>query len=203
MTVIARDGRCTHTPCRTHTFFALFPCMTYRHEHAWLKAFATCVSYLPISLSPFSCFIRRLCCSRAVTSTPRSLLHRLRRALPEAHLRTSAGKFGYLADPTHLTIWGMLESCRKPLSTWIFPHVELQWMCAQINCASKFGSLTIKRHLEKQPLPMTRASNVPITDNDLNNLGAWALGSGTWFAMASYSASRSTLSMADEWNPTQ
>ena len=139
----------------------------------------------------------------AVPARSRSLLHRLRRALPEAHLRTSAGKFGYLADPTHLTIWGMLESCRKPLSTRIFPHAELQWMSVQINCASKCGSPTTKRHLERQPLPMTRASNVPITDNDLNNLGAWALGSGTWFAKASYSASRSTLSMADEWNPTQ
>ena len=24
----------THTPCRTHIFCALFPCVTYRHEHA-------------------------------------------------------------------------------------------------------------------------------------------------------------------------
>ena len=39
-----------------------------------------CMSYLSTSTSPFSCFIRRLCCSRTVTSTPRSRLHRLRRA---------------------------------------------------------------------------------------------------------------------------
>ena len=69
------DGVCTHTPCRTHIFFALFPCVTYRHEHAWLKVFAVCMSYLSISPSPFSCFIRRLCCSRTVNSTPRSRLH--------------------------------------------------------------------------------------------------------------------------------
>ena len=81
------DGSCTHTPCRTHIFFAPFPCVTYRHEHAWLKMFAVCMSYLSISPSPFSCSIRRLCCSRTVTSTPRSRLHRLRRALPDPKAR--------------------------------------------------------------------------------------------------------------------
>ena len=91
---------CTHTPCRTHIFFALVPCVTYRHEHAWLKVFAVCMSYLSISTSPFSCFIRRLCCSRTVTSTPRSRLHRLRRASPDPKARvkrTSARAPGSLA----------------------------------------------------------------------------------------------------------
>ena len=40
---------CTHTPCRTHIFFAPFPCVTYRHEHAWLKG--VCSVYV-ISLHP-------------------------------------------------------------------------------------------------------------------------------------------------------
>ena len=59
------DGECPHTPCRTHIFFAHFPCVTCRQRvHAWLKVFAVRVSYLSISPSPFSCFIRRLCCFR-------------------------------------------------------------------------------------------------------------------------------------------
>ena len=46
--------------------------------------------------------------ARTVTSTPRSRPQSLRRALPDprsagqAHLRTCAGEFGYLADHTHL-----------------------------------------------------------------------------------------------------
>ena len=48
-----------------------------------------CMSSLSISPSPFPCFIRRLCCSRTVTSTPRARPHRLRRALPEPR---SAGR---------------------------------------------------------------------------------------------------------------
>ena len=101
------DGVCTHTPCRTHISFALFPCVKYRHEHAWLKVFAVRMSYLSISPSFFSCFIRRPCCSRTVTSTPRSRLHLPCRTSPEsagqANFRTSGEKFGYLADPTHST----------------------------------------------------------------------------------------------------
>ena len=100
---------CTHTPCRTHIFFAFFIAgRTDTNTHG-SKVSAVCMSYLSVSPSPFSCFIRRLCCSRTVTSTPHSRLHHLRRTSPEpksagqAHLRTCAGEFGYLADPTHLT----------------------------------------------------------------------------------------------------
>ena len=85
------DGECTHTPCRMHIFFAHFPCVTYRYRvHAWLKVLAVCMSYLSISPSPFSCFIRRHCCSRTVTSTPRSRPDRLRRALPDPKRGSSA-----------------------------------------------------------------------------------------------------------------
>ena len=52
---------CTHTSCRTHIFLTHFPCVAYRHRlHAWLKVFAVRMSYLSISLSPFSCFMHRL-----------------------------------------------------------------------------------------------------------------------------------------------
>ena len=48
----------THTPCLTHIFLARFP-QTSRARMAQ-GVFSVCVSYLPISPSPFSCFIRRL-----------------------------------------------------------------------------------------------------------------------------------------------
>ena len=109
-TTVSVTGWCTHTPCRTHNFLTHFPCVAYRHRaHAWLKVFAVRMSYLSISPSPFSCFIRRLCCSRTVTSRPHSCLHSLCRTVPDPKARVkrtsarAAGKFGYLADPTHST----------------------------------------------------------------------------------------------------
>ena len=62
-----------------HIFLTHFPCVAYRHRvHAWLKEFAVRMSYLFISHSPFSCFIRFPCCSRTVTSSLGSCLHRKR-----------------------------------------------------------------------------------------------------------------------------
>ena len=85
------DGECTHTPCRTHIFLTPFPCVTYRHRvHAWLKVFAVRMSFLSISPSPFSCFIRRPCCSRTVTSAPRSCLHLPCRTVPGPKRGSSA-----------------------------------------------------------------------------------------------------------------
>ena len=101
--------KCTHTPCGTHIFFALLHCVTYRHEHTWLKVFAVRMSHLSLPPSPFSCFIRRPCCSRTVTSTPRSRLHLPCRTVPDPKARvkrTSARadeEFGYLTDPTNST----------------------------------------------------------------------------------------------------
>ena len=84
-----------HTLRVARTFFcALFPCVTYRHRvHAWLKVFAVRMSNLSISPFPFSCFIRRPCCSRTVTSTPPSRLHLPCRTVPDPNAcaeRTSA-----------------------------------------------------------------------------------------------------------------
>ena len=90
----------THSLSHAHVL-CIFHCVTYRHEHAWLKVFAVCMPYLSISLSPLSCFIFRLRCSRTVTSTPRSGLHRLRRAWPDPKARvkrTSARAPGRLAN---------------------------------------------------------------------------------------------------------
>ena len=68
-----RREECTHTPCRTHIFLTHFLCVAYRHRaHAWLKVFAVRMSHLSISPSPFSCFIRRPCCSLTATSRPLS-----------------------------------------------------------------------------------------------------------------------------------
>ena len=71
--------------CRTHI------CV---HIHAWLmaqvsvkKVCCVCMSHISDSPSPLSWFIRRPCCSRTVTSTPRSRPHRLRRALPDPKAR--------------------------------------------------------------------------------------------------------------------
>ena len=65
------------------------------------------MSCLSISPSPLTCFIRRLCCSRTVTSTPSfpsrpSLPNCSRSESPgQAHFRTSGEEFGYLDDSTH------------------------------------------------------------------------------------------------------
>ena len=62
-----------HTPCRTHIFLTHIPCVAYRRRvHAWRKVFAVRMSYLSISPSPFSCFIRLPCCSPTVISRPPS-----------------------------------------------------------------------------------------------------------------------------------
>ena len=43
------DGRCTHTPCRTHIFLTHFLCVTCRHRvHSWLKVFAVRMSELDL-----------------------------------------------------------------------------------------------------------------------------------------------------------
>ena len=76
----------THTPCRTHIFLTHFLCVAYRHR-VWLKVFAVRMSYLPISPSPFPCFIHSLCCSRKVTSTLRSCLHLPCRTVPDPKAR--------------------------------------------------------------------------------------------------------------------
>ena len=82
------DGWCIHTRCRTHIFLTHFPCAWCTDiAYAWLKVFAVRMSYLSISPSPFSCFIRFLCCSRTVTSTPRSRLHFACRTVPDSKAR--------------------------------------------------------------------------------------------------------------------
>ena len=98
-------SHCTHTPCRTHIFLTQFLSVSYRHRaHAWLKVFAVRMPHLSTSPSPFSRFIRRPCCVRAVTSTPRSRLHFLCRTSPNPKARvkrTSARAARRLA--THST----------------------------------------------------------------------------------------------------
>ena len=79
-----RRGVYTHSVSHAH-----FLCVTYRDEHAWLKVFAVRMSYLSISPSPLTCFIRRPCCSRTVTSTLRSRLHLPCRTVPDPKARVN------------------------------------------------------------------------------------------------------------------
>ena len=83
------------------------------------------MSYLSISPSPFSCFIRRLCCSRTVTSTPRSRLHRLRRTVPDPKARVKR------------------TSARAPrsLATWPIPRTK-QAMSAKSSTRLLLQTLT-------------------------------------------------------------
>ena len=73
------------------------------------KVFAVCMSHISISPSLSSCFIRRPCCSRTVTSTarsrpaPSSSSFTRPQSVGQAHFSTSAEEFGYLAAPTHST----------------------------------------------------------------------------------------------------
>ena len=95
------DGRgYTHTLCRTRTFLTHFPCVAHRHPvHAWLKMFAVRMPHLSISPSPFSCFIRRLCGSRTVTSRPHSCLYSLCQTVPDpkARVERTSARAGSLA----------------------------------------------------------------------------------------------------------
>ena len=130
------DGGCTHTPCRTHMFLALFQCVTYRHRvHAWLKVFAVCMSYLSISPSPFSCFIRHPCCSRTVTSTPRSGLH-----LP---CRT-------VADPKARVKHTSARAARS-LATWPIPRTPHQFYKTETGCKAGDKCLFPHHKVDEQP----------------------------------------------------
>ena len=112
-TVCATVGVHTHS-CRTQIFFAWRTDIAHTHgSSVCQKVCCMCMSHIFVSPSPLSCFIRRPCCSRTVTSTPPSRPHRLRRAVPhtksagQAHFRTSAEEVGYLADPTHSARWAV------------------------------------------------------------------------------------------------
>ena len=103
------DGGCTHTPCRTHIFLTHFPCVAYRHRaHAWLKVFAVrhiSPSHPLHSHVPSASF----CCSQhghfeTTFLSAQSLPNCSRsESAGQAHLPTSAGEFGHLADSTHST----------------------------------------------------------------------------------------------------
>ena len=97
-----------------HSFFAWRTDIAYTHGSR-LKEFAVRMSYLSVSHLPFSCLISRPCCSRTVTSTPRSRLHRPRRTVPDLKAlvkRTSAWAARSLdtwPDSTHSTGYGPKE----------------------------------------------------------------------------------------------
>ena len=111
------DGRCTHT-LLSHAHFSALRCVHPHifmrvNTHAWLKdlnkVFAVCMSHISVSLSLSSCVTLHPCCSRTVTSTPRSRPHRFRRAQPDPKARvkrTTAWAPRSLATwpiPTHST----------------------------------------------------------------------------------------------------
>ena len=110
-TAVCATEWCARTPCRTHIFLTHVPCVAYRHR-VWLKVFAVRMSRLPISPSPFPCFIHRLCCSRTVTSTLRSCLHLPCRTVPDPKARV---KRTSARAPRSLATWPIP---RTPHSKW-------------------------------------------------------------------------------------
>ena len=97
-----------HTLRVARTFSSLFPCVTYRQERPWLKVFAVCMSYIHLALSylmlhPPSLLFPHGHFDTTFPSAPSSSSVTRPRSAGQAHLCTSAGEFGYLADPTHST----------------------------------------------------------------------------------------------------
>ena len=87
----------THAPCRTHIFFALFPYVTCRHEHVWLKEFAAHMSHLILFLFPHGHFDISFPSTSSLPSCSRS------ESAGQAQLCRSGENFGHLTDPTHST----------------------------------------------------------------------------------------------------
>ena len=95
----------------THTLLshAHFLCVTCRHRaHAWLKVFAVCMWHISISLSPLmfhppSLLFPHGHIDTTFPSAPSSSSFTRPTSAGQAYFCTSAGEFGYLADPTHAT----------------------------------------------------------------------------------------------------
>ena len=114
-----------------------------------------CVWMSHISVSPFllSCFVRRPCCSRTVTSTPRSRPHRLRRALPDRKARVKR------------------TSARAPrsLATWPIPRTSHLLMvpalisteCVPVHSMHSSKSSEICCYHSHGVLPITKATSRP------------------------------------------
>ena len=87
---------CTHTPCCRHIFLTQYLCVAYRHRvHAWLKAFNSAhvrSCHLTLSILIFQ---------PPFPSAPSSPNCARTESVGQAHVRTSAEEFGYLAESTH------------------------------------------------------------------------------------------------------
>ena len=97
------DGGCARTPCRTHIFLMHFPCVTYKH-----RVHAGRISSLHLTLSipmfhPPSLLFPHGHFETTFLSAPSSSNGTRPESAGQAHFRTSAEEFGYLADPTHST----------------------------------------------------------------------------------------------------
>ena len=103
------DGGCTHTPCRTHVFltFSLRGVQTSRTRTAQGVCSVYVISlHLTFSLLMFhppSLLFPRGHFDTTFPSAQSSSSFARPKSAGQAHLRTCAGEFGYLADPTHLT----------------------------------------------------------------------------------------------------
>ena len=141
------------------TFFLThFPCVAYKHRvHAWLKVFAVRMSHLSVSPSPFSCFIHRLCCSRTVTSTPRSRLHLPCRTVPDPKARvkrTSARAAGSLATwPIPRTPQVMSTKC----STRLLLQTETRPSTIRASITSQTSRKSHVRTLDCSVFPQCRS----------------------------------------------
>ena len=103
------DGGCTHTPCRTHIFFALFSLRDIQkrtrmaqgvcsaHVISLHLALSILMFHPPSLLFPHGHFDTSFPSAPSLPNCSRP------ESAGQAHFRTSGEKFGYLADPTHST----------------------------------------------------------------------------------------------------
>ena len=117
------DGVCTHTPCRTHNFFCIFSLRDVQTRTRMAHCVCSvCVISLHLALSflmfhPPSLLFPHGHFDAKFPSAPSSSSVTRPKSAGQAHFRTCAGEFRYLADPTHLTGYEPKEFLtRRPLT---------------------------------------------------------------------------------------
>ena len=100
------DGRCTHTPCRTHIFLTQFLCVMYRQMAQGVCSAHVISLHLTLSILMFhppSLLFPHGHFQTTFPSAQSSPDFTRPESTGQAHFRTNVEEFGYLADPTHST----------------------------------------------------------------------------------------------------
>ena len=113
----ACDGVCTHTPSRTHIFFFTFSLRDVQTQTRMAQSVRSAhVISLHLALSillfhpPFFLLFPHGHFDTTFPSAQSSSSFTRPRSAGQAHLRTCAGEFSYLATPTHLTVYTVFET---------------------------------------------------------------------------------------------